>query len=124
MNNREDELLYRYIQNNAEKNGILYTPIEEINNKEKLPELVNNINIKFIPQHYFRKLVIEKDYIYIKSYEDDTIQILKKLQTYSINGVKEYKNSVNSWLENDIYAPAVDCDEKKNILKNITISIL
>lgn len=119
LNNREDELLYRYIQNNAEKNGILYTPIEEINNKEKLPELVNNINIKFIPQHYFRKLVIEKDYIYIKSYEDDTIQILKKLQTYSINGVKEYKNSVNSWLENDIYATAVDCDEKKNILKNM-----
>ncbi len=25
LNNREDELLYRYIQNNAEKNGILYT---------------------------------------------------------------------------------------------------
>lgn len=119
LNNREDELLYRYIQNNTEKNGILYTPIEEINNKEKLPELVNNINKKFILQHYFRKLVIEKDYVYIKSYEDDTIQILKKLQTYSIDGVKEYKNSVNSWLENDIYATAVDCDEKKNILKNM-----
>ena len=119
LNNREDELLYRYIQNNAEKNGILYTPIEEINNKEKLLELVNNINKKFILQHYFRKLVIEKDYVYIKSYEDDTIQILKKLQTYSMDGVKEYKNSVNSWLENDIYATAVDCDEKKKILKNM-----
>ncbi|HBC85213.1 MAG TPA: helicase, partial [Clostridiales bacterium] len=67
LNNREDELLYRYIKNNTEKNGILYTPIEEINNKEKLSELVNSINKKFIPQHYFRKLVIEKDYIYIKS---------------------------------------------------------
>ena len=119
LNNREDELLYRYIQNNTEKNGILYTSIEEINNKGKLPELVNNINKKFFLQHYFRKLVIEKDYVYIQSYEDDTIQILKKLQTYSIDGVKEYKNSVNSWLENYIYATAVGCDEKKNILKNM-----
>lgn len=119
LNNREDELLYRHIQNNVEKNGILYTPIEEINNKERLFELVKSINKKFILQHYFRKLVIEKDYVYIKSYEDDTIQILRKLQTYSIDGVKEYKNSVDSWLENDIYATTVDCDEKKNILKNM-----
>lgn len=119
LNNREDELLYRYIKNNTEKKGILYTPIDQINNKEKLSELVDSINSKFIPQHYLRKLIVEKDYVYIKGYENDTIQILRILQTYLINGVKEYKNSVNSWLENDIYATSVDCDEKKNILKNM-----
>lgn len=120
INNREDELFYRYIQNNTEKNGILYTPMDEINNKEEVPKLVNSINKKFIDIHYFRRLVIEKDYVYIKSYENDTLQILKKLQEMSNSGgIKEYKNSVNSWLENDIHATLVDCEEKKNILKNM-----
>ena len=120
LNNREDEILYRYIKNNTEKKGILYTSIDEINNKERLIELVNSINNKFIVQHNQRKLVIEKNYIYIKEYESYTIQILRNLQKFSnAGGVKEYKNSVNSWLENDIYATTVDCDEKKNILKNM-----
>lgn len=120
LNNREDELFYRYIQNNTEKNGILYTPMEEINNKEEVPKLVNSINKKFIDIHYFRRLVIERGYVYIKGYENDTLQILKKLQEMSnAGGIKEYKNSVNSWLENDIYATLVDCEEKKNILKSM-----
>lgn len=120
INNREDELFYRYIQNNTEKNGILYTPIEEINSKEDVYKLVNSINNKFIDIHFFRRLVIEKDYVYIKGYEDDTLQILRKLQDMSNGGgIKEYRNSVNSWLENDIYATLVDCEEKKNILKSM-----
>lgn len=120
LNNREDELFYRYIQNNTEKNGILYTPIEEINSKEDVYKLVNSINNKFIDIHFFRRLVIEKDYVYIKGYEDDTLQILRKLQDMSNGGgIKEYRNSVNSWLESDIYATLVDCEEKKNILKSM-----
>lgn len=120
LNNREDELFYRYIQNNTERNGALYTPIEEINSKEEVYKLVNSINNKFIDIHFFRKLVIEKDYVYIKGYEDDTLQILRKLQDMSnCGGIKEYKNSVISWLENDIYATSVDCEEKKNILRSM-----
>lgn len=119
LNDREDEVLYRYIQNNTERNGVLYTPINELNNQERIEALIEKINSKFIPQHQFRKLILEKDMVYIKGYEDDTIQILKKLQTYSISGVKEYKNSVNSWLESDSYAITVDCDEKKNVLREM-----
>ena len=120
LNNREDELFYRYIQNNTEKKGILYTPMKEICNKDEVPKLVNSINKKFIAIHSFRKLVIEKEYVYIKGYENDTLQILKKLQEMSnAGGIKEYRNSVYSWLENDIYATLVDCEEKKNILNSM-----
>lgn len=116
---RDDELLYRYIQNNTEKHGILYTPIEQLDNIEHIQELIKKINNKFIIQHKFRELVLENGVIYIKGYEDDTIHILKKLQSYSQTGIKEYKNSINTWLENDSYGMNIDCEEKKIILKNI-----
>ena len=58
--------------------------MEEIKNKEEVPKLVNSINKKFIDIHYFRRLVIEKGYVYIKGYENDTLKILKKLQEMSI----------------------------------------
>lgn len=120
LSDRKDELFYRYIKNNTERNGILYTSINEFDNKEEIVHLINSINNKFIEQHYSRKLVLEKDYIYIDGYQNDTLYILKEIQDMSkIGGVKEYKNSVDSWLDNDINAKMIDCDEKKFIMKNM-----
>ena len=119
MNNKEDELLYRYVKNNAERKGLLYTSLKDIKCFSNIEKLVETINNKIYSGHLNRKLVLENNNIYIKGYEVDTIEILKKLQSFTNDGVKEYKNSMNGWLENDTEGLQMDSDEKKKILQQM-----
>lgn len=114
---RQHEILARYIKNNTEQKGLLYTPIKEIERFENVESLIEKWNERLYWKHKNRRLEIYKNHVYINSYESETFNIIEKLKDIASGGIKNYKNSVNSWLESSAYS--IDCEEKKSALKNL-----
>jgi hypothetical protein len=113
--NREHELLAKFIKNNTEQNGILYTSDKDLDAFENIDELIKLYNTKLYHKHKFRQLENYKNHIYIQDHENDTFQIITRLKELSVSGFKNYSNSVDSWLQST--SDNVDCDHKKKILK-------
>lgn len=125
-NGREHEILARIVKNNTEQMGILYTPLEKSEaNKYKLGsfedvgKLVEEYNNKLYDnaRQQSRKLVIENNHIFIKNYEEDTISIIQTIRNLSADGIENYSNGVNHWLQNTGYQ--IDSEEKKTALINM-----
>ncbi|SFF01230.1 ATP-dependent DNA helicase [Thermophagus xiamenensis] len=112
--NREHELLARLIKINTEQKGQLYTPKSNITNFENIEKLIDEYNDNIYHKHNHRKIDIFKNNIFIRGYEDDTYQIIEKLKKMSSEGIKNYSNSVMSWLQTSSYK--IDCNEKKKAL--------
>lgn len=111
---REHEILSRKIRINTEQNVQLFTPTKDVEYIGDVEELANKFNSLLIPRHVpVRSLVMEKDKVYIKGYESDTVSIINDLISRTGNGLTGYRNAMDAWLQ---AAPAVDCDEKKTIL--------
>ncbi len=114
--NREHELFARFIKNNTEQKGQLYTPRKDITTCENIDMLMQIYNDKLYYKHRPKcSLVDYKKHIYIKAYEEDALSIIEKLKELSSSGFKNYSNSVDGWLQSDDHG--VDCGEKKKILK-------
>ena len=91
---RNDELLAGYIKKNTEQNNKLYTSIDEVRKFGDIPTLVNSYNNKIYYKHKpNRCLVIENNNLYIHGYEDDTINIINKLNSLTNHGIRGYKAS-------------------------------
>src|SRR4029079_2892828 len=67
--NRNHELFARYIRNNNEIKGQLYTPRNEISGFQNIDVLIRSYNKRLYKKHTHRILEDYKDYIYIKGYE-------------------------------------------------------
>jgi energy-coupling factor transporter ATP-binding protein EcfA2 len=117
IDERMHELLARCIKNNTEQKGQLYTPINEIENFDKIEELISEWNKNLYWKHQNRRIDIYKNHVFIKGYEDDAFNIIEKLKEKSSYGIKNFKNSIESWLESTAYV--IDCEEKKSALKNL-----
>lgn len=114
---REHEILARIVKINTENNGQIYTKIEELNSFNNIESLVGKYNNKLYKTHKDQRLVIENNMIYIYSYEYKAIQIIKKLLDLTANGIKNYSNSLQSWLSNTSYI--IDCEDKKTMLHDM-----
>lgn len=115
---REHELFARYILNNTEQNGMLYTDLKELDFFENSEELIERYNSKlYLPKHEHRKILIEDGQVFFKGYEENTIEILKELQNLSLEGIDGFKNSVNYWI--DIEGYNIDDANKKEIMQNL-----
>lgn len=111
---REHEILSRKIRINTEQNVQLFTPTEDVEYIGDVKELADKFNSLLIPKHVpVRSLVIEKDKVYIKGYEADTVNIVNDLISRVGSGLTGYRNAMDAWLQ---ATPAVDCAEKKTIL--------
>lgn len=115
--NREHELFARFIKNNTEIKGRLYTPKKDITTFENIDSLMQSYNNSLYYRHAHRGLENYKDHIYIKGYEEDTLHTIKKLKELSSAGIKNYTSSVDSWLQTS--AHGIDCDEKKVVLRQM-----
>lgn len=130
MKDREHELLARYIRFNCENNNILYTSISEVEDYVDVNILVekyNNLLVeKRIDSSGKSKIIIEHDYLYINSYEVDSINIIKQLQNYKAPSDNELKECI----DNSIYNyPIMDLTEDKveiinKILRNESVVII
>lgn len=114
---REYELFARYIKNNTEINGQLYTPKKEVDRFENIDDLVKRYNDRLFFMHNYRRVEIYKGHFYIKGYEEDTFHIIEKLKKLSLGGFKNYSNSFDSWLRSTAYV--IDCEEKRDKLRQM-----
>ncbi len=115
---REHELFAKMIRDNTETKGILYTSEKEIQNSESIPGLIQTYNSNlYLPKHEGRKLEQYQGSIYIKEYEDDTVKVINNLIDLSSSGIRNFANSVRSWMDTTPYK--VDCEDKKAILPQV-----
>jgi len=115
---REDELLASYVKKNTEQNNKLYTSIDELKKFGDIPTLVDSYNNKIYYKHKpNRCMVIENNNLYICGYENNTINIINKLNSLTSQGIKGYKASFQSFIDKGIYT--INCSEKEKILLNM-----
>ena len=125
--NREHELLARVIKNNTEQKGVLFTPLTKDDNTGKY-SLGDFRDVEYLKNKYnnqlyssdkqqARKLVIDKNYIYIQSYKEDTVSIIHSIMEMSRDGIENYSNYVRHWMK---YQDCMDVsEEKKEALINM-----
>ena len=77
VSGHEHELFARYIKNSTEIDGHLFTPKAEIDGFEDIDALINEYNSSLYYKHTGRRLEEYKDHLYIKSYVDDSTEIIK-----------------------------------------------
>ena len=112
----EHEILARRLRINTEQKVQLYTQLEEVRNLGDIVRLVQTYNTRLISKHVNRSLVIEKDNIFIRGCESDTVYIIRDLIERVGEGVGGYAAAVSDWLANN---NEIDCDEKKRILSGL-----
>lgn len=118
---RNFELLGRYIKNNCESNNILYTSCDELDKFGNIDELIEEYNDSLVRYGIDRqqkgKLVKEYDNVYIKSYEDTSIEIINTLNSYKSNIQKEFAEVIDNKKEE--YLNMDLSEDKKEILNDI-----
>lgn len=114
--NREHELFARMIKNNTEIEGQLFTSKKDINGFEHIDSLINTYNDKLYYKHKQREIKEFKKQIYIKGYEENTVEIINSLHELTKEGVKGYRSSVDYWLASTSHI--IDCEEKTEAVRN------
>lgn len=117
VSGHEHELFARYIKNNTEIEGHLFTPKAEIESFEDIDGLIRKYNSSLYYKHSGRGIEEYKDYLYIKSYVEDSTEIIKMLQKLASSGVSQYTVSVDSWISRESYI--IDDDSKKEALRKM-----
>lgn len=116
--NREDELLAKYVINNAENNWKLYTNIDELKEKfSDIDNLIKKYNAKLRWGHKNEWIVINGNLLYIKSYEDNVLDVIKKFTELSLEWLQNYSNFIDKRLFELNFN--IDDQNKENILKNL-----
>jgi energy-coupling factor transporter ATP-binding protein EcfA2 len=114
---REHEIFARFIKNNTEINGSLFTPIKDTTGFDDIDALMSRYNGSVYRTHGGRKLETFKDHIYIREYVENSADIVNKLKELSLAGVTNYTKSVEFWLQSSSYG--IDCVEKKDALRQM-----
>jgi DNA replication protein DnaC len=117
VSGHEHELFARYIKDNTETEGHLFTPKTEIEGFEDIDVLIKKYNSSLYYKHRGRRIEEYKDHLYIKNYVEDSTGIIKKLQDLASSGVSQYTASVDSWMFEESYI--IDDDSKKEALRQM-----
>jgi len=116
--NKRPELFARFIRNNTEGKGQLFTNIEELSNFPDYPKLIEQYNNSLYSGHRpASDLMLEHNHVFINDYKLDTCTVIEKLQELAESGIENYSDDVDIWLLFDDYE--IDCDEKKAIITRI-----
>lgn len=125
VNKRIYELLAWTVKNNTEQKGVLFTPLEKRDGTYKLGFFDNigtfismyNDKLYDSEKHQARKLMVKNNHIFIEGYKEDTIAIIKKIKSLAADGIENYSNMVEHWLQNT--KCQINSDEKKTALINM-----
>jgi len=116
--NKRPELFARFIRNNTEGKGQLFTDVNDITGFDDIDGLIRKYNNKLWFGHVPRSnLILENGHVFINEYKIDTCDIIKRLQELSASGIEGYHDDVEFWLFIDDYI--IDCEEKREIISNI-----
>ena len=115
---KRPELFARFIRNNTEGKGQLFTGIDELSNFPDYQRLIEKYNDSLWPGHRpASDLMLEHNQVFINDYKLDTCKVIEKLQELAESGIENYSDDVEFWLLFDDYE--IDCDEKKAIITRI-----
>ena len=115
---KRPELFARFIRNNTEGKGQLFTDIDELSNFPDYQNLIENYNDSLYSGHRPQNdLILEQNQVFINDYKLDTCIVIEKLQELAESGVKDYSTDIDSWLLFDPYE--IDCEEKREIISRI-----
>lgn len=116
---REHEFLARRIRNNVERHGMLYTPMDDVEDLGDVDELIRIHNQTIPPTPGHAPRIIEKDngHVFMRGYEDSTVEIIQNLQGLSSVGVNGYESAVERWLRDTQHG--IDDDAKRMALKSL-----
>ena len=118
---RNFELLGRYVRNNCETNNILYTPCEEVEKFGDIDELIEEYNkalVKYgIDIRQKNILIKEHNNIYIKSYEETSIDIINIINSYKVTPSKDIIESLEN--KKQEYSIMDLSSDKQSILNSI-----
>lgn len=93
--NKQPELFERFIRNNTEAKGQLFTDISEITGFTNINELIKKYNDSLWFGHKPRSnLMLENNQVFINEYKLDTCKIIQKLQELSTSGIVNYHDDV------------------------------
>jgi ATP-dependent exoDNAse (exonuclease V) alpha subunit len=116
-NERRHELLARQLRINVEQRGMLYTPVEELEAFGDPSALIAAFNANLYHKHGLRKLVQDKDHVFILGYEEETAAIVSTLQAIAADGIAGYSQAVARWLEQT--PREIDDPAKKDALERL-----
>lgn len=115
---KQPEIFARFIRNNTEAKGKLFTSVEEAKGYQNLNTLIARYNHSLWGGHRPRSdLKNEFNHIFINEYKLDTCRIIEKLQQLSSSGISDYTSDLDIWLLCNDYE--IDCDEKYHIIRHI-----
>lgn len=115
---KRPELFARFIKNNTEGKGQLFTDINELSNFPDYQRLIEKYNDSLWSGHRpTSDLMLEHNQVFINDYKLDTCNVIEKLQELAESGIENYSDDVDLWLLFDDYE--IDCDEKKDIIRHI-----
>ena len=114
--NREHEFLARFIQNNIEIKGELFTLKNDVENFDNLNTIIKRYNNLIYKKTQSNRLIefYKDSFLYMKGYKENTIEIIKELKVLSNEGVENYSNFVKAWIEETNHK--IDCKDKKKFL--------
>src|SRR5690606_14898262 len=115
--NRKHELLARRVNSNVLRHGVLYTPVDELEEFGDVSSLIATYNGRLYHKHTNRQLIEDKRHVFIRQYEDETVAIINKLQEYASSGIAGYSQAVERWLNET--ARVVDDPVKREALKRL-----
>jgi hypothetical protein len=95
---RAHELLARRVKNNVDRRGMLYTPVAELEPFGDVPALIEKHNRLLYYKHKARSLDVDRGHVYIRGYENDTVDIIEKVQEYADSGVGGWTEAMERWL--------------------------
>lgn len=112
------QLFARHIKSNSEVDGVLFTSIKELEGYGNVEQLAKEYNGLLYSKHRpYAEIRIQNGHAFIYSYVEDCKYIVSKLNVLASQGVQNYTSSVDAWLSGD--NTGVDCEEKKDVLRNI-----
>lgn len=117
LTGRTHELLARRVKNNVNNRGVLYTPVKDVEGLGDVDDLMSSYNARVYYTHTGRKLLKDKGHLFIREFEDGTVDIIEKLQRHAGSGVAGYRKAVSTWLSH--VTPAPDDQAKIDALTDL-----
>ncbi len=113
----DHEFLGRAIRNQSEQNSMLFIPEEELNCFEDVDGLAQTYNSKVYGKHSQRHLHKYRGHWYIGENLDNTVSIMKTLDSLAASG-DENRKDIDIWLNNNPDY-GIGSDEQLNCLRTL-----
>ncbi len=99
VSGRDHELVARCVKNNVERYGTLYTPMADFESFGDVNGLISTYNRNLYWKHLAeRQLMLDRGHVFISGYENETVEIVKKLQELASSRIDGYTQAVERWL--------------------------